>query len=204
MRVDRLRWFAAAAVLAVVISGCGRPGDRFQAQRVVHVYDGDTVKLANGQKVRLIGIDTPEAYESDKLHRDVRRTGRTAQSIMADGKRATAFTSGLALNRDVMLESDRELYDQYGRRLAYVYIPLCRWHDGEPPCRVEENDEQYLVTLDIDEENHGIFNFLNATIVKAGFARPYPFAPNTRYADLFDELYAQAGSRRAGFPAVPQ
>ncbi len=35
---------------------------------VIRVIDGDTLKLASGEKVRLIGIDTPEMHESKKLH----------------------------------------------------------------------------------------------------------------------------------------
>ena len=34
---------------------------------VSRVVDGDTLNLSNGQKVRLIGVDTPEVHYSDKL-----------------------------------------------------------------------------------------------------------------------------------------
>ena len=37
---------------------------------VQRAVDGDTLKLENGERVRLIGIDTPEMHESDKLYRD--------------------------------------------------------------------------------------------------------------------------------------
>ena len=46
---------------------------------VSRVVDGDTLAiLLHGQaeKVRLIGVDTPELHESEKLHRDAQRTGQ--------------------------------------------------------------------------------------------------------------------------------
>jgi endonuclease YncB( thermonuclease family) len=46
---------------------------------LVRVVDGDTVEIElndQTEKGRLIGINTPEKYESDKLHRDATRTGQ--------------------------------------------------------------------------------------------------------------------------------
>ena len=44
--------------------------------RVVRIVDGDTIQVllpnARTESVRLIGIDTPEVYESEKMERDVR------------------------------------------------------------------------------------------------------------------------------------
>ena len=34
---------------------------------VSKVIDGDTFKMSNGEKVRLLGIDTPEKFDSEKL-----------------------------------------------------------------------------------------------------------------------------------------
>ncbi len=54
---------------------------------VTRVIDGDTLKLESGERVRLIGIDTPEMHESDKLYRDSQRTGQDARTIKAMGKK---------------------------------------------------------------------------------------------------------------------
>lgn len=89
---------------------------------VVKVVDGDTLKLSSGEKVRLIGIDTPEAYYGDKLVRDSKRSGKDVKTIMALGRKASAFTKDLCLNKRVRLEYDAEKRDRYGRSLAYVFL----------------------------------------------------------------------------------
>jgi len=43
---------------------------------VERVVDGDTLKLSNKERVRLIGIDTPEVHYSDKLVRDSKKSGK--------------------------------------------------------------------------------------------------------------------------------
>lgn len=71
------------------------------------VYDGDTVKLGDGRKVRLIGINTPE------LGRD----GKADQPFASKARQQlSAFLGGEAL-----LVTDQELTDSYGRTLAHLY-----------------------------------------------------------------------------------
>lgn len=89
---------------------------------VSRVVDGDTLKLSSGQRVRLIGVDTPEVHYSDKLLRDAKKTGKDIAVIQAMGKKASGFTKGLCLDRRVRLEFDVERNDRYGRLLAYVYL----------------------------------------------------------------------------------
>jgi micrococcal nuclease len=87
------------------------------------VIDGDTIELENTERVRLIGIDTPEAWFSSKLERDARRTKRDYKTIIQMGEAATEFTRRLAEGKRVKLEFDVEKQDRYGRLLAYVYLP---------------------------------------------------------------------------------
>ena len=89
---------------------------------VKRVVDGDTLQLETGERVRLIGIDTPEIHESDKLYRDSQRTQRDASTIKELGMRAYEFTKKLVEGKRVSLEFDVEKYDKYGRLLAYVYL----------------------------------------------------------------------------------
>ena len=89
---------------------------------VAKVIDGDTLKLSNGERVRLIGIDTPESRDNPKLRRDAERTGQDRQAIIAMGKRATEFTKKLVEGKQVRLEFDVQQRDKYGRLLAYVYL----------------------------------------------------------------------------------
>lgn len=89
---------------------------------VKRVIDGDTLELENGQRVRLIGIDTPEMHPSEKLYRDSQRTQKDVGAITELGRRAFGFTKKLVEGRRVSLEFDVEKYDRYGRLLAYVYL----------------------------------------------------------------------------------
>lgn len=134
---------------------------------VTRVVDGDTLKLENGERVRLIGIDTPEMHESDKLYRDAQRTHQDVQTIKALGRRAYNFTRNLLEGRRVSLEFDVERTDKYGRLLAYVYLK----DDG---------------------------TFVNAEIIKQGYASLMTYPPNVKYADLFLKLYQQARQNRKG------
>ena len=97
----------------------GKAGEYFYVTRVV---DGDTLKLSNGKKVRLIGVDTPETYFSEKLVRDSKRSRKDISVIQAMGKKSSAFTKDLCFNKKVRLEYDIEKRDRYGRWLAYVYL----------------------------------------------------------------------------------
>jgi micrococcal nuclease len=89
---------------------------------VIRVIDGDTLQLANGERVRLIGIDTPEIHESDKLYRDSQRTKRDVNTIRQMGRRAYEFTKNLVEGKRVRLEFDVDKRDRYNRLLAYVYL----------------------------------------------------------------------------------
>lgn len=70
---------------------------------VTRVVDGDTVVLKNGQKVRYVGIDTPE---HDECYFDA----------------ATIANRNLVLNKKVKLVKDVSETDKYGRLLRYVYV----------------------------------------------------------------------------------
>jgi micrococcal nuclease len=89
---------------------------------VKRVVDGDTLVLENEEWVRLIGIDTPEIHETQKLYRDAVRTKQDVRVIKAMGMEASNFTKKLVDRRKVKLEFDAERKDKYGRLLAYVYL----------------------------------------------------------------------------------
>ena len=73
------------------------------------VIDGDTIVLSNGEKVRLIGVDTPETKHPQK-------------PVEYFGKEATAFTNKMVGGKVVKLKYDVQRRDKYGRLLAYVYL----------------------------------------------------------------------------------
>jgi len=76
---------------------------------VKRVVDGDTIVLNNGEKIRLIGVDTPETVHPKKL-------------VEFFGKEASAFTKRMCEGKRVRLEYDWQKTDKYGRTLAYVYL----------------------------------------------------------------------------------
>jgi micrococcal nuclease len=79
---------------------------------VVRTVDGDTVwvRLASGiEKVRYIGIDTPEVHHPTRGEEP-------------GGRAATDINRGLVGDRPVRLEPDVQLRDRYGRLLAYVWV----------------------------------------------------------------------------------
>ena len=80
---------------------------------VLRVVDGDTIELDfNGktEKVRLIGIDTPESVHPD-----------TAKNTEF-GEIASQFTKDKLLDQEITLEFDISERDRYGRLLAYVWL----------------------------------------------------------------------------------
>jgi endonuclease YncB( thermonuclease family) len=79
--------------------------------RVVYVYDGDTVRLQDGRRVRLIGINTPE----------IGHHGATSEPLAAQARKALQLDLESGHNR-VLLEYGREQHDHYGRLLAHVYL----------------------------------------------------------------------------------
>ncbi|PIQ87777.1 MAG: nuclease [Candidatus Omnitrophica bacterium CG11_big_fil_rev_8_21_14_0_20_43_6] len=78
--------------------------------------------MENNERVRLIGIDTPEIHESSKLNRDAQRSGQDLAVIKRMGNRSYEFTKALVEGKRVKLEFDVERFDKYKRILAYVYL----------------------------------------------------------------------------------
>ena len=74
------------------------------------IFDGDTiVVISRGKyiKVRLIGIDTPETWANYKAKRDSKRTGKNVETIMSQGRQASAFLKLILHQGDtVSLEFD--------------------------------------------------------------------------------------------------
>lgn len=116
---------------------------------VESVTDGDTIRVAGGVRVRLIGIDTPETVDP--------RTSVQCYGPEASARMKATLPAGTA----VRLVYDVERLDRYGRTLAYVY----RSSDGE---------------------------FVNAAMVRDGYASAYTVPPNVAHADEFVALQREA------------
>ena len=77
---------------------------------VSRVIDGDTVELSNGERLRYIGIDTPEVASAKK----------SAQCFAAEG---TQRNKELVEDKDIIFYNDISPRDIYGRLLGFVYLP---------------------------------------------------------------------------------
>jgi micrococcal nuclease len=83
-----------------------KPGYGFY--RVKTVYDGDTVVLEDGRKIRLLGINTPEVQHRHKI-------------ADAGGEEAKRWLINKLRNSKVRLVTDAEKKDKYGRTLAHLF-----------------------------------------------------------------------------------
>lgn len=116
------RWLIIVAVLAVLAFqyfatpanrdtdarpvDTGTPGQTYVVKRVV---DGDTLLMEGGERVRLLGVDTPETVREDF-------------PVEPWGPEASTFTERMVEGRPVVLKFDKERRDRFGRLLTYVYI----------------------------------------------------------------------------------
>ncbi len=155
----------ALIAVAVVALSCDRRSSRDATPaggtvegRVVRIVDGDTVvaRLPGGdrEKVRYIGIDTPESV-------------KPGTPVQCFAKAASRRNAELVGGRPVSLRLGAERRDRYGRLLAYVY----RRPDGL---------------------------FVNAALVREGYAETLEIAPNTAHAGEFARLERDAQDRAAG------
>lgn len=85
---------------------------------VTHVIDGDTVEIEGGERIRLLGIDTPE----DKR---IRKSGGgkrlvPAQPFFIEAKR---LLRELVAKKRVKIVIGDESVGYYGRTLAHLYLP---------------------------------------------------------------------------------
>ena len=116
---------------------------------VTRVIDGDTIEVkidGRTERVRYIGINTPETYQSY-------------------GSEATAKNKELVGTKEVRLIKDVSERDKYGRLLRYVYA-------GDL--------------------------FVNAELVKQGYANAATYPPDVKHADLFVQLEREARDKQVG------
>ena len=193
--VSHTRWWRSQVTYWDEADNMAETGNEADHGNVMRVVDGDTLVLYSGEKIRLIGVDTPESSNNAKLKRDAERTGTDAASIIAMGKEASDFTRKLVDGNFVKLERDVEAKDRYGRTLAYVYAFY-------PPKGVAEDVLEYFETVDEpipNSQGHAArLLFVNATLIKAGYAQVMTIPPNVKYQDLFVKLEKEARENKRG------
>ncbi len=102
-----LRAAASLVILAALSVTVGAGAAEPTVFRVERVVDGDTIALANGQRVRLVQIDTPEVYFGVECY------GREASA-----RTRALLPVGTAVY--LLAEPATDRVDDYGRLLRYV------------------------------------------------------------------------------------
>jgi len=133
----------------------------------------------HGRVIRVVDGDTIKVLLEPGRYETVRYIGvDTPESVKPDtpvqcfAKQASAFNKRLVEGREVRLQVGRERRDRYGRLLAYVYAT------GDRPV------------------------FVNAALVRGGYARTLEIAPNTDRADFFARLESRARAAGRGLWAA--
>ncbi|MCS7188128.1 MAG: thermonuclease family protein, partial [Armatimonadota bacterium] len=125
------------------------------------------------------GLKVVKVVDGDTI---VLSDGRTVRYIGIDTpergqpfyEAARNFNRKLVQGKIVELEFDVERYDHHGRLLAYVFL----------------------------RDKSGRRIFVNAEMVRNGFARTYTKPPNVKYADLFVKLQDEARANKRGLWSV--
>ncbi len=102
--------FVVLAVLRIVVFRPDPTSDGKPRTKAVvkYVIDGDTFDLSDGQRVRMLGIDAPEA-------------GFHGERPEPFSEESTAWLRDRIQGREILLRIDHPKTDRYGRTLAWVF-----------------------------------------------------------------------------------
>lgn len=109
----------------LLLTGCSGSAGKDEAI-VDKITDGDTFSVVfneRKEKIRLIGIDTPESKKNKQSEKQSNNENIDQETIVSMGKKAKEFMASLIKKGDkVRLEFDVQERDKYGRFLCYVYL----------------------------------------------------------------------------------
>lgn len=105
---DYIRWplVVVMIIFLMVLYNWAKALDLHDVKRV---YDGDTIELDDGRKIRLVGVDAPEVespYSDEEPF----------------GKESKRFLEKFLFGKKVYIKVGAVQYDKYGRTLAFVYM----------------------------------------------------------------------------------
>lgn len=108
------RALLASALLFALSPATGAcpPGTIDARVRVEAVYDGDTVRLADGRDVRLVGLNTPELNHDEGPDEPLAGAAQRAlRELLASADHRATLAYG------------RQRHDRYDRVLAHLFLP---------------------------------------------------------------------------------
>jgi len=164
-------------------------GKERQSYTVMRAVDGDTLKLPNGQNLRLAGVNAPELHNMPKLTQEAKRFKKEIWAYRLVGGDAHKVVGRFltASKNKVQVEADVETLDEEGNFLGYVFIPVAQLEKGAVPDGV----------VFFQVENHYEV-FLNAYLVKMGLAEVSPDGAGRKYHNLFLKLQKEAQENKKG------
>lgn len=103
--------FIALLICAQTVNAENCTAEHFQeTAKVTHVYDGDTIKLADGRKLRLIGVNTPERGRDGQKDQPFYLSAKNQlQQIIKNNQNQLNIVLG------------KEKHDRYKRLLAHIF-----------------------------------------------------------------------------------
>jgi micrococcal nuclease len=140
-------------------------GTNLEKSRVNRVIDGDTIVLDDGRTIRYLNVDTPE-------------TKKPNTPVQCYGQAASDYNKTVMDGRSVLLKSDVEKTDKYGRDLRIVFL------EGKNPDDIGQS--------------------INANLVRYGYARQKSYKPNTTYESFFIDIEAKAKNDNRGVWQCPK
>ena len=157
-----------AAIALLALAAMTGCGSDDDDEGLGHAVSARVVRVIDGDTIEVTIDGTEEDVRYIGV--DTPETVKPGSPVECYGPQASAANHRLVEGRTVRLVFDAERRDVYDRLLAYVYTET----RGQP----------------------GKGHFVNAALVRQGYARTLEIAPNTEHAPQLRRLQAQAG--RAG------
>lgn len=150
--------------------------------KVTRVVDGDTIVVnINGQdeKIRLIGVNTPESVDPRK-------------PVECFGKEASNYTKSLLENQNILLESDPTQgdKDKYGRLLRYIHLPN--------PTTTENPSTTPTAQPAASQSAPPAAININLKLIQDGYAHEYTYSKPYKYQSQFKQAQIQAENTQKG------
>lgn len=83
--------------------------------------------------------------------------------------------------------------------MAYVYLPQgSSWKDNEPKVALERIAGYDYTILREEDNSNRWYIFINATLVRSGYAQVSTYPPNVKYANYFRKLEREARKAKSG------
>ena len=146
-----------------------------EIQKKVELEKVTLLKIVDGDTV-LVEKDSGESIKVRLIGIDTPESvNPDASKNTESGKIASDYLKKeLPVQHTYYLEYDDESEDKYGRTLAYL------WLTDDP---VDPDNKEYVSTY-----------MLNAILLKNGYATTMTIEPNTKYAEVFEEIKSEAKS----------